>query len=77
MKVGDEEGACNQCTNSAIKIMIGMGMPRNSNKSERIRALVRVKNYDAQASRRRPPKVAARLAKNAPINSDTKSHNAL
>jgi hypothetical protein len=37
----------------------------------------KVKGGNLQASRRRPPKVADKLATNAPMSSDTNSHSAL
>jgi hypothetical protein len=56
---------------------IGIGMPRNSRRSERMVVSVNVNEIEDQASRRLPPKVAARLATNAPMSSDTNNHNAL
>lgn len=78
--------------NSANKMMIGMGMPRNRSSSERMGAPVgsgwaesqvgpvwQVGHADqaGQASRRWPPKVADKLATKAPSSSDTNSHSAL
>ncbi len=61
-------------------MMIGMGTPRKNRSKERM--VVSGEVNDAlvsqvgQASRRRPPQVAATLALKAPINSEANSHNA-
>ena len=71
--------------NKAIKMMIGMGMPKNKSKSERMEGLLETEiefSSDLAAkgaghrSRCRPPKVAPQLAKNAPISNDTNNHSA-
>jgi len=47
---------CNQCTNKAIRMMMGMGMPRSSSMRERmVTSSNGVFESDAQASRCRPP----------------------
>jgi len=63
--------------NRAIKMMIGMGMPRNSKSRDRMVASLGLWENRIQASRRRPPNVAARLATNAPTSSETNSQSAL
>ncbi len=58
-------------------MMIGMGMPRSSSMSERMETSEDgVVERGGQASRCRPPKVAARLATKAPLSKDTKIHRA-
>ncbi len=58
-------------------MMIGMGMPRSSRMSERmVTSSNGVVELDGQASRCRPPIVAARLATKAPLSKDTKIHRA-
>ncbi len=56
---------------SAIKRMMGIGMPMNHNKSDRITFSFLNANLNIgraiKPSRRRPPKVAAQLAVKAPF----------
>ena len=61
-------------------MMIGMGTPRKNRSKERMVVSGEVNgavvSQAGQASRRRPPQVAATLALKAPINSEANSHNA-
>ena len=61
-------------------MMIGIGTPRKNRSKERMVVSGEVKDslvsQLGQASRMRPPQVAATLALKAPINSEANSHNA-
>jgi hypothetical protein len=62
--------------NSAIRMMIGMGIPRKNKSSERMAvSLGEGAVAEDQRSRCRPPQVAARLATKAPASIETKSHS--
>jgi hypothetical protein len=66
-----------QRANNAIRMMIGIGTPSNQSRMERIVMSSYYERVRTDESRRRPPKVAARLAMKAPMNNETTSHNAV